>query len=70
MNQYIQPGSSTHFVYEKLSISGRSSFIYWISFFKLEYSLDGSNWLFIKILKLLLVVQVQMIHSNLYLNLL
>ena len=44
-NQYIQIGSSIPFVYEKLIISGRSNLNHWISSFKLEYSLDGSNWL-------------------------
>ena len=44
-NQYIQIGSSIPFVYEKMMISGRLDHNYFITFFKLEYSLDGSNWI-------------------------
>ena len=43
-NQYLQIGSSIPFVYEKMRISGRSNLNQWITSFKLEYSLDGSNW--------------------------
>ena len=42
--QYFQVGSSIPFLFEGLSISGRNYGNYFITSYKLSYSLDGSTW--------------------------
>ena len=44
MNQYFQAGSSFPVTFEKMIISGRYNFYNWICSYRLNYSLDGENW--------------------------
>lgn len=44
-DQCFQLGSSIPFVFENFKISGRKELAHWISSYKLNYSLDGVNWI-------------------------